>query len=937
MFSIVTPSHMFVSAQAGGNLSSSVNLEGVGAVALECVSSNLGGNSPFGQAVGAVAGGSAGAAVGQSIGGETGAQIGGAIGTFAGGVAGDYIGGAVNNAVDNVVNNVEDQALGAVTSAIPGAGLVVQQSVPIEVVEDSQEAEDIKSASERQTVKEECLDRIAQWAAITVMDRLTLATLDWINSGFEGRPFYLEDPEQFFGDLARREILGITSTFSGNGELYPFGETLARTILTSFQRTFEQNMIISLNNVLAHGTQAQWESNFSVGGWAGYTAFVEPNNNIFGFYLESSNQLGRRLQGTTNSTAVNIQAELSQGLGFLSQKKCMQTANGGEYIPQNNIRYIDIGITISEVGQIPTLVYAFLTSCDIQFDTDGDGEDDTPGECIGIEQEALLVEIAEDYRQRSNCTSWKTITPGNQISQSLTRALANPENQLLLVDEFNENLGLILDALFLQLAKEGVAAFTEDNPNNVALQQVQGLNPGQQPNTVTFIELLNGTEGAGGGSGSQGLNNENVSSLVETQEEYIESVQLLIDLYAEIFQRTFDLDYCIPGPNPLWQINASNNISSFFLSLPSYESYPTASWLQITPQEYQGLVGIVSSIPGFEDETDAEQVLEYVHDIYSLFIAYFTSFDNVQPNIISRDSQFSPMLSDVFSDYADIINQRFILADDFVGNVKELGFEYFLELNDVNQSIVEYENSLVIAEANLENLIDLREQYADIERQYIIEYLETAVNQQGISSLADNLQTFQSFSSSQVTYIGSNNENSAYHNAVIALNNEVGQIITPPLNYPGYGQILDDMADLIPNTVFESNLSAVTNEIQSAIQKIGNQGDQNSLIGLSYSCVQQVTQSGPFQNIPFSGYTQRLEYPFPLSSDIPGLANLPTTDSFLPDVSVTQSNTDSNSSITLPIIGNTGNANGLGLDSPPGMTPIEVFETYFINMGQDLY
>lgn len=929
--SIFFPFMETVKAQAlqgvGGQISSSVNVQGVGAIVLQCATSN-GASSPFGQAIGGTVGGGVGGAVGESIGGETGQTIGTLLGTVGGGLLGNEIGNLMDQGVDSAVDSA--------TSAIPGVGGMGQQ-VPVNVIQDSQTAENIEKSNEviqeeeiKETKKEECLDRIAQWAAITVMDRMTLATLNWINSGFEGKPFYLENPEQFFSDLATKELLGFSATFSADPNLYPFGQTLARTVLLSFQRTFEQNMISNLNSILT-GNQAQWQQDFSVGGWAGYTAYLEPNNNIFGAYLESSRNIGRNLAGTRSSTAVNIQAELQQGLGFLSQRICVETQNGGAYISENSIQHITVGVPeITQINQIPTNVYTYITSCGEDgyiFDEDGDGqtEDDGDGLCEGFDED--IIAIAEDFRGRSICTEWRNQTPGTLIAQSASDAIGTSKEQLLLVDELNENLGLILDAFLLQFIEQGVSYFNPNNEDNVLVQQVNGENPGGQNNSVPFIDAVNGFD-----QGNQG----NFLGLVEIQQEYVEQVTLLLDLYDEQLQRTLDLDYCVPGPNPLWQIIASNAITNSLSLFPAYETFPQGSWVQATSQimAYQpqvlqtflaGLVGTVGSFPSSENPAI---INGYINTIYTTIIEELTGVSitqsSVNPDILSKDSQFVPIMYSAFTDYSSVINERFILAEDFDGGVREGLYEYFFALDDLAESIAYYQNSLEISQQSFEELIDLREEYADIERDYIVEQLLIAVNEQGITTLADNLQTFQAFTDAQVTYIGNGNENSAYHNAVIALSNEVGSSVTPPTNYPGYGSILQDFMDIFPNIPSQQNLEDVNDEIEIVLENIGNADDGNSLIGLTYSCVQQVEEIGPYQNIPFEGYTERLPYPFPISTDIPGLPFLPTTNTFLENMTVSANASDITIDITpASAIGSSGG--------------LEVFESMFVNLGGSLY
>lgn len=894
----------------GGSLAGGINIQGVGAVALQCASTNFSlgeGNNPFSGLFG-------NDDIQDDIQFDPDEYIDDEEGITDplteinedGGV--DVLGGGAQDPLNESTSAVpSDGPLGLITGSVPVNDAELQKIT--NVVKSNTTV--IKTEEKKETKKEECLDRIAQWAAITVLDKITFATLEWINSGFEGKPFFLENPSQFFSDLATKELLGFSATFTGDPNLYPFGQTLVRTILLSFQRTAEQNMINSLNAVLAHGTIAEWQIDFSVGGWAGYTAFIEPNNNIIGSYIESAQLLQRRLEGTRISQAINIQTELQQGLGFLSQKSCVQTQNGGEYIPENSIRHISVGVSqITNIDQIPTNVYFFLTSCDITWDTDGDGQDDGNGECIDSDE--LVVQIAENYRGRSICTEWRTKTPGNQISESLTRAVGMSQDQLLMVDEINENLGLLLDAFMLQLINEGITAFdSRTNPNNVLVQQVNGGNPGSVNNTVPFIDAINGF--------AEGEENQ-FAGIIPLQEEYIEKTTNLVDLYQEIIQRTLDLDYCIPGPNPGWQQASANAIGNYFSTLPAYESMSQTTWVQYTPTQFIALVAANALIP---------DVAEALNNIYSEILQYFTGLsfdpDDLDVQLVSRDVGLINRLYSAFDQYAALINQRYILSNDLVGGIRQQAYAHFFDLGNVNQERGNYQASVVSVQGTLNQLIALREEYADIERSYIVQQLQIAINQQGITNLADNLQQFQSFTPSQVTYIGIDGQNSSYHNAVLALIQEFGQQnVSPPQSYPGMAPILEEFVELMPNTATQEYIDTVDTEIAEALENIGNTGNPNSLIGLVYSCVQQVSQIGPFTNVPFVGYNQRIPYPYPISQDIPGLPFLPVTDTFIEDITISTDEED----ITIPLTPSDE------IDVPENL---QIFESMFINIGQSLF
>lgn len=912
-------------ANGGGTLSSSINLNGVGAIALNCASSSgaLGGaNSPFGttagaigSSVGGVAGTYGGGVIGEAIGGEEGEQIGQVVGGIAGAIGGAFLGNSLAGGGPN-------------TGASPATAVTSLQTVPVSdattqsnTSQINSEASQIKKEEKEETKKEQCLDRIAQWAAITVMDRMTLAILNWINSGFKGNgPFYMENGQNFFANIAKEELLGFSATFSGDANLYPFGDTIVRTLILSYQRPFQQVMINNMNSIL-NGSLQEWEGNFSVGGWGAYTAFVEPNNNIFGAYIESSRNLGRRLEGTQVSTAINIQQELQRSGGFFSDQICVETENGGAYIPESSIQHIKVGVAhITQINQIPTDTYTYITACEFDdiFDENGDGDPDSDGLCEGFDED--VIEVAEDFRGRSNCIQWRTRTPGTLIAQSASDALGASQDQLLLVDELNENIGLILDAFILQFLNEGLEAFTDDNENSVLVQQVNGENPGAQTNTVDFIDAINGFNEGG---------QDSFAGLIPLQQEYIDGVQTLLLLQEQIMQHTLDLDYCVPGPNPAWQATSAQAIADFFNQLPAYENLPQEAWAQSTPGIFGGLAEDIAGLP---ITINPQELYEYITLIYSGFIQIMTgvsfNYEAIDTPLVSKNSHLLPILYSAFNEYANLINERFILADDFDNDVRELSSDFFFNLTNVQQSYVAYQQSLELVSDTLEQLIELREEYAQIEYQYIIDELTTAVNEQGIQTLADNLATFQSFSGNEITYIGVDGQNSAYHNAVITLQNELGlNAIQIPTNDPEYNDILEEFVDLIPTTVTGEYLDNVNDEIEIALEDLGNPSDANSLIGLTVSCVQQVNESGPYLGFEFTGYTERKPYPFPISETVGGFpfaSVLDTTDTFLEDLTVTAE--EDGITIMLEPEDEVDEADNVG-----------TFESMFINIGNSLY
>lgn len=434
-----------------------------------------------------------------------------------------------------------------------GAGASAGQTVPVkdstvkgEVSKVKKETEATKKEEQKDNNKERCLDGIVHNLAVGVMDKITLATVDWINSGFEGQPFYISDPDTFFSNIAKEQINGFTGWYSSDLENYPFGQIVMGSILTSLQTQANQNLKYSLNQVLAHGTSSEFYVDFNIGGWAGLVDIASPNNNPVGSYLLASQELGRRIDGTSINVAADFKQQLSQSGGFLNQRKCVATATGDPsdtYIPATDEMHVPSG------GPIPDALYNAV----------GLSPGDTPNE----NQQATI----DEYTLRSRCTQWETQTPGKTISEQLTKSLNISTDQLLLADEFNEDLALILDALINQLVNTGLRSLQPSSSggnsgNNVLLAQVNGEQPGQVQNGAQppLIDQVTGT-----GYSSQ--------SLFDIQQLYIPLAQQALPVVDRVVRKINALDYCVPGPNPNWQELAQSNFVALVENVPFHSGY----------------------------------------------------------------------------------------------------------------------------------------------------------------------------------------------------------------------------------------------------------------------------------------------------------------------------------------------------------------------------
>lgn len=464
-------------------------------------------------------------------------------------VSGDLAGAAENLADAGAVELAQDAGTEAAgTAAQPVQDLVTRRNTK----KTQREAEKAAENTKWQIFKENCLDQMVRNLAVRTLNRVTLATVEWINSGYDKEAFFLRNPEQFLTDLAQDEIMDFRNDIYGDidGDLQPFGRTIERTIIASLRRKFRQNVTTSMQAVLNGIPQSAWAADFTLGGWSAYTAYVEPNNNIFGTYLNASQEIGRRISGSTQrSKAWDVQAELQRGLGYLAQKKCVATLAGGD------LPYLDSDQPLHMPAGTSPIYQA---------------EDIPPDQLLYIENELdeLFEEdqvfIAETARKQSICTQWETLTPGSWIMNTANSATTDTtREQLISADEWNENLGLIFDAVILQ-AFEGLVGLYNPEGN-------YSSNPGD-PNYNAAWAAVNdpnfGNSYTQTNANPEFFDVNNFNQILSTQQEY---QSLLIDVMNQIIlmvERNRELDYCVPGPYPGWYDNVVSNIEdgAFYLT-----------------------------------------------------------------------------------------------------------------------------------------------------------------------------------------------------------------------------------------------------------------------------------------------------------------------------------------------------------------------------------
>lgn len=173
-------------------------------------------------------------------------------------------------------------------------------------------------------------DGIAWSVAKLAVQEITRSTVNWINNGFEGNPGFLENPGQFFKDLAD-DVLGDFIEGTEFGFLCsPFQIQIKLALIKKHYGSRIPSCSLSdiLNNVQNFEdfvSISDVSSTQNIGGWSDWYNLTQPAGNPYGAYAAAEAELGLRIS-TSRGT---IQKDLDLGGGLLSFRDCSGVTDKG--------------------------------------------------------------------------------------------------------------------------------------------------------------------------------------------------------------------------------------------------------------------------------------------------------------------------------------------------------------------------------------------------------------------------------------------------------------------------------------------------------------------------------------------------------------------------------------------------------------------------------
>lgn len=216
------------------------------------------------------------------------------------------------------VYSVQDAALLAVNKLIHLASLATQAATGF-----------IASATGALVTKEYILDTIIWPLVNVVLEGILQSTINWVNSGFDGKPMYITNLGAFFRDVAdyiAEDFLLEHLDFLCS----PYALDIKLALYFSYLNRYRDYEVQCRLSDAIDNLEWYLSGDFiNNGGWnTWYEVALTPSNNIYGSLLEANHALYARI----NSANRNFSDMLDRSNNFLDLKKCDDSGKNCETI-----------------------------------------------------------------------------------------------------------------------------------------------------------------------------------------------------------------------------------------------------------------------------------------------------------------------------------------------------------------------------------------------------------------------------------------------------------------------------------------------------------------------------------------------------------------------------------------------------------------------------
>lgn len=172
-------------------------------------------------------------------------------------------------------------------------------------------------------------DGIAWILAKSAVYSIKQSLMQWIRSGFEGKPLFVQDPNKFFkgfADQASAVFIEDIGKKIANDPKYFCKDFLPKFVIETGkygqQNYFTRNRC-TLSNVIENVDD--YYNDFNKGNWRAFVSMQQTNNNPYGLYLDSLDEEQRKRADASGFFGQSAQ----YGGGYLPKVTCKESNGAG--------------------------------------------------------------------------------------------------------------------------------------------------------------------------------------------------------------------------------------------------------------------------------------------------------------------------------------------------------------------------------------------------------------------------------------------------------------------------------------------------------------------------------------------------------------------------------------------------------------------------------
>lgn len=206
-------------------------------------------------------------------------------------------------------SGVTNAAKQAISSTIGSLTSSISAEVPT--------AENVQRGKETGTLSTGYIswDSLGYCTVNALIESIGKATVNWINSGFQGNPVFVDNPEKFFSDIADIQAGQFLGEISNGFLCSPVKNVVKLNLANQYNKNispYGQRGQCTFSGISGNLQQFTSGQSFNWNDWISYTQ--SSNNNPFGATFNAQMELDRRI-----AQSVGTQSQLlNWGRGFLS-------------------------------------------------------------------------------------------------------------------------------------------------------------------------------------------------------------------------------------------------------------------------------------------------------------------------------------------------------------------------------------------------------------------------------------------------------------------------------------------------------------------------------------------------------------------------------------------------------------------------------------------